>query len=125
MIEQVNIRTALRIMIERMDLLCILKKSIGRKHKSKGKSCMNWEGSTFLDSERFWKEKKIKESIYINAYDASNGLKGLMNLEKGCKIDPCWNKFNHVIRYQAEKMRSNQREKSGLGRPLPRIYAEA
>ena len=98
-----------------------IKKSIGRKHKNKGKMCMNWEGCTFLDSERFWKKRKIKESMYINAYDASNGLKDLMNLEKGCKIDPCWNEFNEIIRCRAEKMRSNQRGKSGLRKPLPRI----
>ena len=75
-----------------------IRKSLGRKHKIKGCESMDWEGTVFLDSERYWKKRKIKESLYINAYDASNRLKGLMNLEKGCKIDPCWNMFNDVIK---------------------------
>ena len=50
---------------------------------------MHWEGVTYLDSEIHWRRRKIKESLYINAYDASAEVRGLMNLEKGIKVDAC------------------------------------
>jgi len=99
-----------------------VKQTLGRKHKSKGINCMDWDSAVFLDSDNHWKKRKIKESLYINAYDASNKLKGLMNLEKGCKIDQCWNQFNDVIRGSAEKRRLAQRKASGRSTVLrPRL----
>jgi len=80
-----------------------IKKSLGRRHKSKGCEAMDWMGAVFLDSEMHWKKRKIKESLYINAYDASNRMRDLMNLEKGCKIDPCWNVFNDAIKEHISK----------------------
>ena len=65
-------------------------------------------------------KKKIKESIYINGYDASLEVKDLINLEKGCKIDACWNEFNDFIKNEAEKRRSAQAKKLGIQRPTPK-----
>ena len=41
-----------------------------------------WDEAQFLDADRHWKRRKIKESLYINAYKAKQGT-SLMNLEKG------------------------------------------
>ena len=97
-----------------------IKQALGRKHKNKGTEAMFWDGVSYLDSERNWRRRKIKESIYINAYDASLEVKDLMNLEKGCKIDACWNEFNDFIKNEAEKRRSAQAKKLGIQRPTPK-----
>ena len=88
-----------------------INKSLGKKHKNKGSAAMHWEGVTYLDSESYWKKRKIKESLYINAYDSSSEVRGLMNLEKGIQVDRCWNEFNKLIRDESEKKRSGQMRK--------------
>mmetsp|Transcript_28595 Transcript_28595/g.37455 ORF Transcript_28595/g.37455 Transcript_28595/m.37455 type:complete len:95 (+) Transcript_28595:284-568(+) len=75
---------------------------------------MHWEGVTFLDSGIHWRRRKIKQSLYINAYDASAKVRGAMNLEKGIKVDTCWNKFNEAFRGKAGLVRSKQLKKLGL-----------
>ena len=97
-----------------------IKKSLGRKHKNRGTAAMHWEGVTYLDSEIHWRRRKIKESLYINAYDASAEVRGLMNLEKGIKVDACWNEFNEAFRSEAEIVRSRQLKKLGLWTLGPR-----
>ena len=42
---------------------------------------------------------KIKESIYIRAFDDGN----LMNSDKGTSINTCWNEFNDVVRRSVKK----------------------
>ena len=97
-----------------------IRKSLGTKHKNRGINAMHWEGVTYLDSETFWKKRKIKESLYINAYDASSEVRGLMNLEKGLKVDACWNEFNEAIRSEAEVVRTKQLKRLGLRTLGPR-----
>jgi hypothetical protein len=60
-----------------------------KKHK------IDWETNVFLDREENGFRRKIKESIYINAWDPSGNL---MNIEKGVKLNPCWKEFNAEIR---------------------------
>ena len=91
-----------------------IRKSLGRKHKNRGSAAMHWEGVTYLDSESYWKKRKIKESLYINAYDSSSEVRGLMNIEKGIQVDKYWNEFNELIRCESEKSRSRQLKKLGL-----------
>jgi hypothetical protein len=66
------------------------------KHCKKHK--IDWETTTFIDSEANITRRKIKEALYINACDPSEKPMKLMNLEKGWKINPCWNELNSGIR---------------------------
>ena len=43
--------------------------------------------------------RKIKEAIYIRAFDDGN----LMNPDKGTSIKTCWNEFNDVVRRSMKK----------------------
>ena len=55
-----------------------------RKHK------IAWDDAVYIDWEPHYMRRKIKESIYINALDASDleKLTKIMNLEKGVKTNP-------------------------------------
>ena len=63
-----------------------------RKHK------IAWDDAVYIDREPHYMRRKIKESIYINALDASEKHTKIMNLEKGVKTNPCWNEFNSEVR---------------------------
>ena len=69
-----------------------LKENKGRK--------INWEGFVYLDSEKNWKRRKIKEAIYINAVNPAEamGSNKILNLEKGYNLDPVWSGFNEEYR---------------------------
>ena len=66
------------------------------KHNKKHQ--IDWEGAVFIDRESHFMRRKIKESIYINALDASDKHTKIMNLEKGVYTNPCWNEFNSEVR---------------------------
>ena len=61
---------------------------------------INWEKVRFLDKEKNWKGRKIKEAIYINAVVPTSLMNEgkLMNLDKGYELDMIWSAFNPVIR---------------------------
>ena len=61
---------------------------------------INWGKVCFLDNEKNWRGRKIKEAIYINAVVPTNSADGrkLMNLEKGYDLDTIWSEFNPDIR---------------------------
>ena len=63
-----------------------------RKHK------IAWDDAVYIDREPHYMRRKIKQSIYINALDASEKHTKIMNLEKGVKTNPCWNEFNSEVR---------------------------
>ena len=67
---------------------------------------INWGKICFLDKEKNWKGRKIKEAIYINAIVPTNLMdkEKLMNLEKGYELDPIWNELNPSIRDQIKHM---------------------
>jgi len=50
---------------------------------------IDWEKKVILDKEIHFEKRKIKEAIYINAFD--NGT--LMNPDKGIPINQCWTEF--------------------------------
>ena len=74
--------------------------TIGREGKSR---------SPFTSMPTHWKRRKIKESLYINAYKAKQGS-SLMNLEKGAWIDPCWGALNDPILEEGDR-RAKARQK--------------
>jgi hypothetical protein len=59
---------------------------------------IDWDDAQFLDHEKHWLGRKIKESVYINALNPIRDIKNLLNIEKGYKIDDCWSFFNDEIR---------------------------
>ena len=61
---------------------------------------IDWGKVCFLDNEKNWRGRKIKEAIYINAVVPTNSADGrkLMNLEKGYDLDKIWSEFNPDIR---------------------------
>ena len=61
---------------------------------------IDWGKVAFLDNEKNWRGRKIKEAIYINAVVPTNLADGrkLMNLEKGYDLDKICSEFNPDIR---------------------------
>ena len=47
-----------------------------------------WDDAVYIDQEPHYLRSKIKESIYINALDASEKHTQILNLEKGVKQTP-------------------------------------
>ena len=75
-------------------------------HLNRNKVCkVDWENVSFLDSEKFWKGRKVKESLYISAQNPSKVVdaKVILNLEKGLDLDPMWGFFNEQFRRTMEK----------------------
>jgi hypothetical protein len=68
-----------------------------KKHK------IDWESINFIDSEKHWLKRKIKESLYINALNPKEEVCNIMNLEKGLSIHNCWKYFNDEIKTQTLK----------------------
>jgi hypothetical protein len=68
------------------------------------KHIIEWNKEIFLDTEAQWTKRKIKESLYINACDPKEKPEKLLNLEKGLKINTCWNEFNGEIRRMVQKI---------------------
>ena len=44
----------------------------------------------FVEREKHWKARKIKEAVLINAVNPTKNVRsgGIMNLEKGYEMDP-------------------------------------
>ena len=61
---------------------------------------MEWKDAIFIDRERHWKGRKIKEALYINAQNPRKTVDkdGMLNLEKGMDMDPIWGGFNDEFR---------------------------
>ena len=67
---------------------------------------INWDDFDVLDSEMRWKNRKVKESIYINAESDGGNFEKIMNLEKGEYLDPCWNEALSIIQKGLHKTSS-------------------
>jgi len=56
----------------------------------------------YLDKEKNWRRRKIKEAVYINALNPTESMvwQGILNLKKvlGYEFDPIWSGFNLDIR---------------------------
>ena len=53
-------------------------------HQKKEQHKIDWDRARIVDREKKWKERKIKESIYIRS-------KGTYNLDSGFSLNPIWN----------------------------------
>ena len=73
-------------------LYCHIRENKGHK--------IDWDKVLFLDYEKNWKRRKIKEAIYINVINPTNTMnkKDILNLEKGYELDAVWSEFNKVHR---------------------------
>ena len=63
-----------------------------RKHK------VAWDDAVYIDGKTHYMRRKIKESLYVNALDASEKHAKIMNVEKGVKTNPYWSEFNNEVR---------------------------
>ena len=54
----------------------------------------------FLDREKHWRGRKIKEALFINSQNPARVIdqKKILNLEKGFNLDPIWSGFNESFR---------------------------
>ena len=59
----------------------------------------------FVESEKHWRARKIKEAVLINAVNPMKNVRneGIMNLAKGYKMDPIWSCFDEVFREMLNK----------------------
>ena len=66
---------------------------------------MAWENVSVLESEKFWKGRKVKESLYFSAQNPSKVMdaKVILNLEKGFELNPMWGFFNKQFKRTMEK----------------------
>ena len=65
----------------------------------KNKHQIDWENTIFLDSETHWRQRKIKEALYIDSLNPGKQISNnIMNLEKGFDISGCWKEFSSDIR---------------------------
>ena len=57
---------------------------------------MEWKDAIFIDREKQWKGRKIKEALYINVQNPTRAAdkNGLLNLEKGLDVNPIRGDFN-------------------------------
>ena len=63
---------------------------------------IDWDTFKVLDIEKHWKKRKLKEAVYINALTGGGSL--VLNIEKGYRIDSCWNSIWSIVRkHLAEK----------------------
>ena len=53
---------------------------------------VEWRDAVFIDKEKHWKGRKIKEALYINAQNPKKTVdkSRILNLEKGLDLDPIW-----------------------------------
>ena len=67
--------------------------------KNKGHT-IDWDQAVFLDKEKHWRGRKVKEALFINAQNPTKEInrEKAMNLEKGFALDPIWGDFNAEIR---------------------------
>ena len=58
------------------------------------------EDAVFIDREKHWKGRKIKEALYINAQNPKKTVdkNSIMNVEKGMDMHPIWGDFNEKFR---------------------------
>ena len=68
---------------------------------------------SILDSDKNYKSRKVKESIYINSLvGGEDSVNSIMNLEKGpCKLDSCWNRVYPIIRERVQNKLQRQHKK--------------
>ena len=76
-------------------------------HSKRGEGHVaNWEKVVYVDREKHWMARKVKEAILINAVNPTRKkieADGVFNLEKGYEVDPIWSGFNEDFRAMLEE----------------------
>lgn len=83
-------------------------------HVKDTKHSIDWDNFSIIDSDRNYKSRKAKESIYINSLVGGGAsVDSIMNLEKGpCKLDPCWNRVYPIVKERVHtKLKQQQQHK--------------
>jgi len=73
----------------------------------------DWDNFKFIDREKNWKSRKIKESLYINALNPTDFMDNVMNIEKGIAVNDCWMEFNTEIRGSIKKKMEKKSNRRG------------
>ena len=66
-----------------------------------------WERTTFLDCDRNFYARRMKESLYIDIFS----MTGTMNLEVGMFKNHCWNAIIAIINAETQKRNFGKRPK--------------
>jgi len=79
----------------------------------KSKHKVIWSNRTFLEIEKDWGRRRIKEALFINSINPSAEIDPtkLMNPEKGTEIAACWKEFHPEIRNIVKKAFAKNSEK--------------
>ena len=75
-------------------------------HSKRGEGHVaNWEKVVYVEREKHWMARKVKEAILINAVNPTKKIEadGVLNLEKGYEVDPIWSGFNEDFRAMLEE----------------------
>ena len=65
----------------------------------------DWEKVAYVERERYWIARKVKEMLLINTVNPIKNIKagGILNLEKGYEVDPILIGFNGDFRAMLEE----------------------
>jgi hypothetical protein len=58
---------------------------------------IDWENFEVIDSARNWKERKMKEAVYIKQASNGGNLQNVLNIENGETMDTCWTSILSLI----------------------------
>ena len=58
---------------------------------------IDWENFEIIDSASNWKERKMKESIYIKRASNGGNLNNILNIENGETMDTSWTSILSLI----------------------------
>jgi len=76
------------------------KNGIGDHMRDNKKHLVDWDDRTFLEVEKDWRRRRIKEALYIDSINPQEDIdpNKLMNPEKGTEVSKCWKQFYPNIR---------------------------
>ena len=74
------------------------KRRMGLVITCKNKHKIDWDSRQFLEIEKDWRRRKIKEALYIDSINPQEEMNPskLMNPEKGTEISDCGNNSTHT-----------------------------
>ena len=75
-------------------------------HSKRGSGHLaDWEKVVYVEREKHWTVRKVKEAVLINAVNPTKKIEagGILNLEKGYEVDPIWSDFSGDFRAMLEE----------------------
>ena len=75
-------------------------------HSKRGEGYLpDWKKAVYVEREKHWMARKVKEAILINAVNPTKKIEadGVLNLEKGYEVDPIWSGFIRNFRAMLEE----------------------